>query len=103
MFVKPVLRRSLLAKMLSELLSTRVMVKNSMKLIKNDKVKFSVTLWKRFADRSQGANASLQCPSTGLEAFGERTNFFSHTLIGTQSSTGYIWIHQRHLLRPHAL
>lgn len=37
LFVKHQVRRSLLAKMLSELLDTRVMVKASMKLIKNDK------------------------------------------------------------------
>lgn len=37
-FVKPYMRRSLLAKMLSELLDTRVMVKASMKLISHDKV-----------------------------------------------------------------
>jgi DNA polymerase zeta len=37
-FVKPTVRQSLLAKMLSELLDTRVMVKNAMKLTKGDKV-----------------------------------------------------------------
>jgi DNA polymerase zeta len=36
-FVKPFVRRSTLAKMLSELLNTRVMVKSSMKRIKDDK------------------------------------------------------------------
>lgn len=38
MFVKPHIRKSLLAKMLEELLDTRVMVKGSMKLAKDDKV-----------------------------------------------------------------
>ena len=38
MFVKEHVRKSLLAKMLSELLDTRVMVKGSMKLAKDDKV-----------------------------------------------------------------
>ena len=37
-FVKPTVRQSLLAKMLSELLDTRVMVKSAMKLAKGDKV-----------------------------------------------------------------
>jgi DNA polymerase zeta len=37
MFVKPSVRRSLLAKMLTEILDTRVMVKRSMKENKNDK------------------------------------------------------------------
>lgn len=39
MFVKEHVRKSLLAKMLSELLDTRVMVKGSMKLAKDDKVR----------------------------------------------------------------
>ena len=38
MFVKPTLRKSLLAKMLGELLDTRVMVKTAMKGYKKDKV-----------------------------------------------------------------
>jgi DNA polymerase zeta len=38
MFVKPTLRKSLLAKMLAELLDTRVMIKSSMKGYKADKV-----------------------------------------------------------------
>jgi hypothetical protein len=38
MFVKPTLRKSLLAKMLAELLDTRVMIKTSMKGYKSDKV-----------------------------------------------------------------
>ncbi|GAA5962119.1 hypothetical protein JCM21900_003552 [Sporobolomyces salmonicolor] len=37
MFVKPEVRKSLLAKMLTELLDTRVMVKSSMKSVTNDK------------------------------------------------------------------
>lgn len=39
MFVKPEIRRSLLAKMLTELLDTRVMVKSSMKGVQDDKVR----------------------------------------------------------------
>lgn len=39
MFVKAEVRKSLLAKMLGELLDTRVMVKGSMKLVKEDKVR----------------------------------------------------------------
>lgn len=38
MFVKPEVRKSLLAKMLSELLDTRVMVKNGMKAASGNKV-----------------------------------------------------------------
>lgn len=38
MFVKPSVRKSLLAKMLQEILDTRVMVKASMKEYKDDKV-----------------------------------------------------------------
>lgn len=38
MFVKPSVRKSLLAKMLQEILDTRVMVKTSMKEYKDDKV-----------------------------------------------------------------
>lgn len=38
MFVKPHVRKSLLSKMLSEILDTRVMVKQSMKRVANDKV-----------------------------------------------------------------
>lgn len=38
MFVKPEIRKSLLAKMLSELLDTRVMVKSSMKAVQHDRV-----------------------------------------------------------------
>lgn len=37
-YVKPSVRKSLLAKMLTELLNTRVMVKEGMKLNKGDKV-----------------------------------------------------------------
>jgi DNA polymerase zeta len=39
MFVKPEIRKSLLAKMLSELLDTRVMVKSSMKAVQQDRVR----------------------------------------------------------------
>lgn len=38
MFVKPEIRKSLLAKMLSELLDTRVMIKRAMKDYKEDPV-----------------------------------------------------------------
>lgn len=38
MFVKPEIRKSLLAKMLSELLDTRIMVKGRMKSEKDDKI-----------------------------------------------------------------
>lgn len=38
MFVKPEVRKSLLSKMLSELLDTRVMVKGSMKAVASDRV-----------------------------------------------------------------
>lgn len=38
MFVKPEIRKSLLAKMLSELLDTRVMIKRAMKDYKEDSV-----------------------------------------------------------------
>jgi hypothetical protein len=38
MFVKPTLRKSLLAKMVGELLDTRVMIKQAMKGWKSDKV-----------------------------------------------------------------
>lgn len=38
MFAKPEIRKSLLAKMLSELLDTRVMVRSSMKAIAKDRV-----------------------------------------------------------------
>ena len=37
-FVKPVVRKGLLGRMLTELLDTRVMVKQAMKAAKNDKV-----------------------------------------------------------------
>lgn len=39
MFAKPEIRKSLLAKMLSELLDTRVMVKSSMKAVARDRVR----------------------------------------------------------------
>lgn len=38
MYVNPTVRKSLLAKMLTELLETRVMVKQAMKTSKDDKV-----------------------------------------------------------------
>lgn len=41
MFLKPDVRKSLLAKMLSELLDTRVMVKGSMKAVASDRVSFN--------------------------------------------------------------
>lgn len=37
-FVKPAVRKSLLAKMLGEILDTRVMVKHAMKAARDDKV-----------------------------------------------------------------
>lgn len=43
MFVKPQVRKSLLSKMLSEFLDTRVMIKESMKAVKDDKVGFRIT------------------------------------------------------------
>lgn len=42
MFVKPTLRKSLLAKMLGELLDTRVMIKKAMEGYKEDKVSISI-------------------------------------------------------------
>lgn len=47
MFAKPEIRKSLLAKMLSELLDTRVMVKSSMKAVAKDRVclRHSFTIW----------------------------------------------------------
>lgn len=41
MYVKPDVRKGLLARMLSELLETRIMVKHAMKGVKNDKVHFT--------------------------------------------------------------
>jgi len=38
-FVKPAVRKSLLAKMLAEILDTRVMIKHAMKGCRNDKVR----------------------------------------------------------------
>ena len=37
-FVKPIVRKGLLGRMLTELLDTRVMVKQAMKAVKDDKV-----------------------------------------------------------------
>jgi DNA polymerase zeta len=48
MFVKPEIRKSLLAKMLTELLDTRVMVKSSMKGVKDDKVSSSSFIFLSF-------------------------------------------------------
>lgn len=43
MFVKPQIRRSLISKMLTEILDTRVMIKKSMKLVdENDKVRLQL-------------------------------------------------------------
>lgn len=42
MYVKPVVRQGLLARMLTELLDTRVMVKQAMKSVKSDKVRTHV-------------------------------------------------------------
>lgn len=39
MFVKPHIRKSLMAKMVSELLDTRAMVKTSMKAVSDDRVR----------------------------------------------------------------
>ena len=47
-FVKPAVRKSLLAKMLGEILDTRVMVKHAMKGAKGDKVSSFSVLYARF-------------------------------------------------------
>ena len=39
MYVKPIVRQGLLGRMLTELLDTRVMVKQAMKGVKSDKVR----------------------------------------------------------------
>lgn len=41
-YAKPAIRKSLLAKMLEELLETRVMIKQAMKTAKSDKVRVSI-------------------------------------------------------------
>lgn len=45
-FVKPAVRKSCLAKMLGEILDTRVMIKTAMKAARNDKVR----AWKTSVD-----------------------------------------------------
>jgi hypothetical protein len=65
-FVKPAVRKSLLAKMLAEILDTRVMIKHAMKSCRNDKVCTSVT-----AGRSR--------LMTVLELFAECSSTWSET------------------------
>lgn len=55
--MKPEIRRSLLAKMLSELLDTRVMVKSSMKAVHQDRVRCSSPSPRAYASLIHGLRA----------------------------------------------
>ncbi|CEQ38813.1 SPOSA6832_00268 [Sporobolomyces salmonicolor] len=66
MFVKPEVRKSLLAKMLTELLDTRVMVKSSMKSVTNDKVTYGYTS-ATFSGRMPAVEVADAIVQTGRE------------------------------------
>jgi hypothetical protein len=70
-FVKPAVRKSLLAKMLAEILDTRVMIKHAMKGCRNDKVGQSPfsSVGERETD-SQDSELIAERSTTWSEAYG---------------------------------
>ena len=82
MFLKPQVRRSLLAKMLTEILDTRVMVKKSMKLIDEaDKVRnFTRTPFQVTHPHSQALSRLLNARQLGLK-------FIANVTYGYTSAT----------------
>lgn len=71
MYAKQYLRRSLLAKMLTEILETRVMVKQGMKTAKGDKVSIKPMMFASFVNRSfTGVAASAECSPTWSQTHG---------------------------------
>lgn len=70
-FVKPAVRKSLLAKMLGEILDTRVMVKQAMKGYRNDKVwQWPYTKLEHKADEVAVSHPATERPSAGSQAYG---------------------------------
>lgn len=65
-FVKPAVRKSLLAKMLGEILDTRVMIKHAMKGARGDKVG-SASLWQLLI---AGFDSAHECSTAWSEAHG---------------------------------
>lgn len=69
--MKPAVRKSLLAKMLGEILDTRVMVKQAMKGYRNDKVwQQSPAKQELEADKVAVPHSATERPSAGSQAYG---------------------------------
>ena len=89
-YVKPIVRKSLLANMLTELLDTRVMVKQGMKLARNNKVypSFFVLAW---INVTAGTSPSTRRPAAILEIH-LVWYFFDHKdflILGSNVTYGY--------------
>lgn len=92
MFVKPQIRRSLISKMLTEILDTRVMVKKSMKLIDADDVASNPcssiahhVIW--LILRFIGTLEDPECEATRPEVHRQR----------------HVWVHVCNFFRSHAV
>lgn len=74
MYVKPVVRKGLLGRMLVELLDTRVMVKQAMKRLQNDRVTAGLQNVETYNDDhcSLGDEENLGCKAIGIEIHSER-------------------------------
>jgi hypothetical protein len=107
MFVKPEVRKSLLAKMLNELLDTRVMVKSSMKSVADDRVCFLRRPRVRFnliTVYFAGPYQTTQCSSTRTQVSCERALFFF--LLRPRlnlARTGHVRLHLSHVQWSDAL
>lgn len=87
MYVKPEVRKGLLGRMLVELLETRVMVKQAMKGVKEDKVSF------------------VECPKLlpeDLVILGPETHSGCSTARTKVHRKCYVWLHQRDILWSNA-
>jgi DNA polymerase zeta len=85
MYAKPHLRRGLLGRMLKELLETRVMVKQSMKGVKDDKARHAVALQYKLIRLT--AQFSLQALRRVLDARQLGLKFISNVTYGYTSAT----------------
>lgn len=120
MFVKPTLRKSLLAKMLGELLDTRVMIKQAMKGWKSDKVRLRACAVRRAANLSsfpsaprpvQNLSRTLNSRQLALKLLAVRLRTLASHRFSPETDTlpGAVLPQERHvrlhvgqLLGPHA-
>lgn len=87
MFLKPEVRKSLLAKMLSELLDTRVMVKGSMKAVASDRVSHHLSASRTERSPVLTISRTIQALTKLLNARQLALKFLANVTYGYTSAT----------------